>query len=280
MKHEMQIEDMTAEQRRDAVDLARSYMHYAGLARAAEKDGADENTLRDLVGKARHHEILLAQRYGLTVADDEDGETNYGVLVELLTDPKAEQVIVAFDAVSTSQHEPYLIEDEAPDFYGSYAVDVAPEMVTRWRQVAQDWAAVQGEMRMVFEAARRASGDHETVQNLMSRFEHEDRWRADHAAYVAAEAELDETEGVREWARTTYQVKINKYQSATRWRIHKRGCPSLDKVFDNGPTEPVHVVRAARNEALVRKAEAVSLLRDPDTVICQRCAKELEAELS
>lgn len=270
------IANLTKTQRHDAARLARSYMHYAGLARSADKDRAGDDAVRKLVEQARECEKVLAKHFGITIADDEDGETNYGALVALLADTKADQVAIFHDSASTSQYEPYVLVDEAPDFYGTYAVSVPPPVAADWARVARDWATVQTEMKAAFEAARRASGDHDAVQSLISRFEHEDRWAAEKAAYEAEEARLDETEGPREWARTTYQVKVNRFQSATRWRIHKRGCASLDKVFENGPMEPVHVVRAARNEAFVRRPEAVELLRDPDTVACQRCAKELE----
>lgn len=266
------IDKLSPVSRQLVAATAREYLRLAGLAREADRTGSPN--LRSLVDAAKSHADLLA-RDGIDVAD-EDGETNYGLLINLLADPASERLTVAFSSTATSRNEPYLIEDGWPDFYETYAVEVPPNVAACWRKVAEEWAAVQADMKAAFEAARRVNGDHEAVQSLFSRFEHEDRWAADKAAYEADEARLDETVGPREWAKTTYQVKINRFQSATRWRLHKRGCASLNKVFENGPMEPVHVVRHHRNEAFVRTAEARELLRDVDTVACQRCARELE----
>jgi hypothetical protein len=261
-----------------AARVARQYMTLAAQARAADK--ARDPSLRDLVDKAKAAAVTLSS-YGIDVADDEDTrDTNFGLLVALLADPAQEQVPIEHSAASTSQREPYLISTDAVDFYEVHPVEVSPLVAAAWRRAQEEWAEAQRQMAEAYKLAVDVSNDHEALQSLFGRFEHEDQWEAEREAYRLAELELNKSHGPREWGIVSYQLKIDKYRSETRHRIHKSTCSSLRAVVGNSGMDKTHVVRQDHNELFVRRGEAIDHLRDVKTVACQRCAKELEQGLA
>lgn len=272
----MLVKDMTAEQRQDAARLAHGYQEQAQRARKADAQD-DEGEARRYIDSASRFARDLWDRYAISVEDHRDA------MRALLGGPERPIVPIHHDMVGRGEHRPYLVEPTAEiDDYNVVGVPVLPAVLRRWEEVRKDWEHVQAEMKIAWEAALQYANDHDKVQSLAAEFAYREQWQAEQADKKRREAELDETEGPREWAWVEFKHKTGKWTHEMRHRIHKNGCPSLAKVLDNSPYDGVYVVTHL-GQKFVRKIEAIEHLRGKDgsrytVVTCQRCARSLENE--
>lgn len=276
----MLIKDMTDEQRKDAAQLAYGYQDQAQRARKADAQG-DEAEAQRYIESAQRFARDLWDRYAISVEDHRDA------IRTLLGGPDRVVVPIFHDMVGRGEYRPYLVEQATEiDEYNVVGVPVLPAVLRRWEEVRKDWEHVQAEMKVAWDAAFELGADHERALELVADFTYREELKEIRAKEAAQEAEWDKEYGPREWAVTTFQVKLTKHTKETRGRIHRQDCASLIKVWDNGPYDAVHVVSHRTHETkLLRKHDAIKVLREGTQgmrtiVVCQRCAKDLEAERS
>ena len=276
----MEITRMTPEQRRDAARLAHGYQEQAGRARQAEAEKSSET--RKYAESARRFARDLLDRYGLDV----ENELHRHEIRKLLAGPGSVLVAVHHDTLSTGETHPFTLEanDGLGDDFQTFAFAVPAETAERWHEIQLAWTDMQQQMKRAWERAQEVAEDHEEVQGLLSHYQYSDELDEIRAKEAAQEAEWDKEYGLREWAVTTFRHRLSKHRHEVRGRIHKQGCPSLVKVWDNSPYDPVHVVsHIGHGVKLLRRHDAIKVLREGTQgmrtiVVCQRCAKGLECD--
>lgn len=277
----MLVKDMTPEQRRAAARLAHGYQEQAGRARQAEAEKSSE--ARKYAKSAQRFARDLTDNYGLNV----ENEMHRHEIQRLLASPDEVLVAVHHDTLSTGEVHPYTLEgrDALGDDFQTFSFAVPAETAERWHEIQLAWTDMQQQMKRAWNRAQEIAEDHEEVQGLLSSYEYADELAEIKAKEAAQEAEWDKEYGPREWAVTTFWHKLNRTQAEVRGRIHKDGCPSLAKVWDNSPYDKVHVIsHIDHNVRLLRKHDAIKVLRKGTQgirtiVVCQRCAKGLEYDV-
>lgn len=275
----MSIEDMTPEQREVAAGLVRQYQLKAAEAREAGTEKADN--ARPYAEAAKAAADKLWDRHGLNVQN----AAHRREIRRLLAEHGETVVAIHHDTMSTGESHPYVLTDHLgeADECDTLALAAPAESVERWRKAQQAYAEAQQEMKRFWDKAAKAIQDHQEVQELLEHFRWSDEMDEIKAQMEAQEAEWDKEYGPREWAVTTFHHKLNRSQVEVRGRIHKKGCASLAKVWGNSTYDKVHVITHLNNVSLLRKHDAIKVLREGaqgirTIVVCQHCAKELEGE--
>lgn len=273
----MEITEMTPEQREIAAGLVRQYQFQAAKAREAGTESADN--ARPYAESAKKWATELWDRFGLNV----ENAAHRREIRQLLTAPGEIVVAVHHDTMSTGESHPYTVAGYVgeADECDTLALVASAESVERWREAQEAYDAAQREMKVFWDKAAEVVQDHAEVQELLEHFRWSDEMEEIAAEKAAQEAEWDKEYGPREWAVTTFWHKLNRSQAETRGRIHKQGCASLAKVWGNSTYAQVHVITHVNNASLLRKHDALKVLREGTQgirtiVVCQRCAQELE----
>lgn len=273
----MSITEMTAEQAKAAAWLVREYQLKAAEAREAGAEKADN--ARPYAQAAKAAADKLWDRYGLNVQN----AAHRREIRQLLAESGETVVAIHHDTMSTGESHPYVLTDHLgeADECDTFALAAPTESVERWRQAQEAYRAAQLEMKVLWDKAAETVQNHQEVQELLEHFRWSDEMDEIAAQTAAREVEWDKEYGPREWAVTTFHHKLNRTQVEVRGRIHKQGCASLAKAWGNSTYAQVHVITHVDHARLLRKHDAIKVLREGTQgirtiVVCQRCATELE----